>query len=130
MYDRLDRSEWHARKLRDWLLAIVRFALSRDEADRQTILALAEELDGLGSLPGRASFSFFRRATADLERAIADREDPHRTAIVRRLLATIDDHRLKQVVAAAVDPEGASRARPTKTKLSSDPESLPRIEYS
>jgi hypothetical protein len=44
--------------------------------------------------------------SVDLGRAIADSEDPNRTAIMRRLLATIDDGRLRQVVAAAVDLEG------------------------
>lgn len=103
MGDGLDRSEWHTRKLRDWLLAIVRFAISRDDRDRHAVLAIAEELDGLGSMPGCASFTFFRRTSAEFGRAIADLEDPGRTAVFRRLLKMIDDRRLRQTLAAAVD---------------------------
>jgi len=70
---------------------------------------MAEELDGLGSLPGRTSFRFFRRTSAEVERAIEDREDPNRTAVIRRFLGTIDDRRLRQVVAAAIDMRVRSR---------------------
>jgi hypothetical protein len=111
MYNGLDRNAWHAAKVRDWLLAIVRFAVTLEPADRQTVLAIAQEMDGLGFLPGRSSFSYFVRTSADLCRAIADRDDPRRTAILRRHLATIADRRLRQMTAVAIDAEGMQHSR-------------------
>jgi hypothetical protein len=111
MYDGLEPNKWQARKLQDWLLAIVRFAITLDTADRQTVLAIAQEMDGLGSLPGRSSFSYFVRTGTDLCRAIADRDDPGRITIIRRHLAAIGDRRLRQTAAAAFDLEGARQAR-------------------
>ena len=111
MYDGLERHGWQAGKVRDWLLAIVRFAVTLEHADRQTVLAIAQEMDGLGFLPGRSAFSYFARTGRDLCRAIADRDDPGRTAILRRHLAAIGDRRLRRTTAAAFDLEGAQQAR-------------------
>jgi hypothetical protein len=117
MYDRLERHGWHTTKVRDWLLAIVRFAVTLDESDKQTILAIAQEMDGLGSLPGRSSFSYFARTSHELCRAIADRDNPNGTAILRRHLGTIDDRRLRQMTASAIDLEGACQVRLAKARL-------------
>ena len=111
MYDGLERDGWQTQKVRDWLLAIVRFAITLESVDRQTVLAVAQEMDGLGFLPGRSCFSYFVRTSTDLCRAIADRDDPGRTATLRRHLAAIADRRLRQTTAAAVDLEGARQAR-------------------
>ena len=97
MYDGLERNGWQANKIRDWLLAIVRFAITLEQADRQTVLDIALEMDGLGFLPGRSSFSYFLRTSTEVCRAIADRDDPDRTAILRRHVGAIDDRRLRQV---------------------------------
>jgi hypothetical protein len=106
MYEELEPTGWQARKIRDWLLAIVRFAITLDETDRQTAHAIAQEMDGLGSLPGQSSFRYFVRTSANLCRAIADRDDPGRSGILRRHLAAIGDRRLRQATAAAIDLEG------------------------
>ena len=111
MRDPLPQTDWHARKIRDWILAIVRYALTLDGLDEHTVLSLAEELDGLGSIPGGVAFTYFRRASRDVCTAIAHPEDPNRTAILRRLLAAISDGRLRQTTAAAIDLEGAQQAR-------------------
>ncbi len=111
MYDGLERNGWQANKVRDWLLAIVRFAITLEQTDRQTVLAIAQEMDGLGFLPGRCSFSYFVRTSTSLCRAVADRDDPGRTAMLRRHLAAIGDRRLRQTTAAAFDLEGAQQAR-------------------
>jgi len=99
---RLDDAEWRDRKIRDWLLAIVRFALTLDASDRQAVLAMAQEMDGLGYLPGRASFRYFVRTSAAACGAIAHREDPGRIDILRRLAGSIPDRRLRAVMVAAV----------------------------
>jgi hypothetical protein len=117
MYDGLNPEGWHARKVEHWLLAIVRFAITHDEADKQPISSIAQEMDGLGYLPGRSSFTYFVRTSGELCRAIADRNDPERTAILRRHLGKIADRRLRQVTAAAFDLEGACQARMAEARL-------------
>ena len=117
MYDGLERNGWQANKIRDWLLAIVRFAITLEQADRQTVLDIALEMDGLGFLPGRSSFSYFLRTSTEVCRAIADRDDPDRTAILRRHVGAIDDRRLRQVTASAIDLEGACQVRLAKARL-------------
>ena len=57
----------------DWLLAVLRFAVTRDEADRSAVLVLAEAMDRSGASPARpSSFEFFRRSSIELCRAIVD----------------------------------------------------------
>ena len=41
-------NEWRARTLRAWQLAILRFAVTLDNADRLAIMAIASEIDRLG----------------------------------------------------------------------------------
>jgi hypothetical protein len=40
--------ERHAKTLRAWQLAILRFAVTLDNADRLTVMAIASEIDKLG----------------------------------------------------------------------------------
>jgi hypothetical protein len=37
--------EWHAKTLRAWQLAILRFAVTLDNADRLAVLMIASEID-------------------------------------------------------------------------------------
>ena len=91
---------WHARLLRAWHLAVLRFAVTLDNADRLNVLALANQIDGLGG-PGedRPDFSFFRKTSSELITAILQ---PGRTAdaILRKYVAGIDDVRLRRALAA------------------------------
>lgn len=103
----LDADEWRERKVRDWLLGIVRFAVTLDAADRHTALAMAQEIDGLGSLPGRTRFQFFSRTSTAVCDAISDRADPSRNLVLRQLIGSIADHRLRAVMLAAVALDGA-----------------------
>jgi hypothetical protein len=41
--------EWDARTLRAWHLALLRFAVTLDNADRLAVLMIAAEIDGLGA---------------------------------------------------------------------------------
>ena len=54
-----------------WHLAILHFALMLDNANRLGVLAIANEVDGLGSSQDdRAAFHFFRRTSAEVCEAI------------------------------------------------------------
>jgi hypothetical protein len=40
--------EWRAKTLRAWQLAMLRFAVTLDNADRLAVMAIANEIDRLG----------------------------------------------------------------------------------
>jgi hypothetical protein len=109
--------EWHAKMLRAWHLAILRLAVTLDNADRLVVLAIAAEMDGLDPLQdGKPAFGFFRRTSAELCAAILQ---PHERSsmLLRQYLARIDDERLGRAFAAAIEadrPKVASTSKSTK----------------
>jgi hypothetical protein len=95
--------ERHAKTLRAWQLAILRFAVTLDNADRLAVLMIAAELDGRGPKPDNTpEFSFFRKTSADLCAAIL-RPNELTSSLLRRYLARIDDNRLRRISAAAME---------------------------
>lgn len=114
----MSRQEWPAQKLRDWLLAILRFAVTLDQADLATVQAIAIEMDRLGSHPDATTFAFFAKSSAEFCHAIANKDDPNSIARLRRQLARIDDHRLRRALEAALDCEQRT-ARPAGKRDSS-----------
>jgi hypothetical protein len=94
---------WHAKTLRAWQLAILRFAVTLDDADRSAVIAIASEIDRLGpQLDMKSDFSFFRKTSAELCSAIL-RPNELTPALLRQYLARIDDDRLKLIFAAIVE---------------------------
>jgi hypothetical protein len=91
----------HERMLRAWHFAILRFAVTFDNADRLNVLAIAYELDRPDRKERQREFHFFRRTSAELCLAILNHDETG-PAVLRSYLAQIDDHRLKQALAAAV----------------------------
>ena len=52
--------EWHAKTLRAWQLALLRFAVTLDNADRLAVLAIAAEMDRLHPVQdGNRPLDFF-----------------------------------------------------------------------
>lgn len=95
--------EWYAKILRAWHLAILRFAVTLDDADRLAVLMIASEMDRLD--PRRddnPDFRFFRKTSAELCAAILRPNEPT-SPVFRQYLARIDDDRLKRVFAAAIE---------------------------
>lgn len=107
----------HAETLRAWQLAILRFAVTHDNADRLAVMAVANEIDRLGlQHAGKPDFSFFRRTSAELCAAILQPHNPTPT-VLRQYLACIEDDRLKRAFAAAIEahqPEIAHASKPVK----------------
>jgi hypothetical protein len=96
-------NELHAKTLRAWQLAILRFAVTLDNADRSAVLAIATEIDKLAPRRGgKPDFGFFRRTSAELCAAIL-RPNALTPAVLRQYLARIDDDRLKHIFAAAIE---------------------------
>jgi len=98
-------SDWHARTLRAWQLAVLRFAVTLDNADRLAVMAIASEIDRLGpQRGGRPDFGFFRRTTAELCAAILQPNELTAT-LLDQYLARIDDDRLKRAFAGAIEAD-------------------------
>jgi hypothetical protein len=109
--------EWRAKTLRAWHLAILRFAVTLDNADRLAVMAIANEIDRLGPQHGsKPDFSFFRRTSAELCTAILCPNELT-PRVLRQYLGRIDDDRLKRVVAAIIEadqPKESSVSKPFK----------------
>lgn len=83
--------------LRAWHLAILRFAVTRDDSDRLNVLAIATEMDRLGGKGNEGAFRFFRNTSSELCSAICG---PNEADVLRRYLAQVDDARFKRAFAA------------------------------
>jgi hypothetical protein len=98
-------------------LAILRFAVTLDNADRLAVIAIAGEIDRLGPQhDSKPDFSFFRRTSAELCAAILTPNELT-PAVLRQYLARIDDERLKHVFAATIQadqPKLSSIRKPFK----------------
>ena len=95
--------EQHAKTLRAWQLAILRFAVTLDNADRLTVMAIAGDIDKLGpEHNSKPDFSFFRKTSAELCAAIL-RPNELTSTVLRQHLAQIDEDRLKHVFAATIE---------------------------
>jgi hypothetical protein len=110
-------TERHARTLRAWQLAILRFAVTLDNADRLAVLMIAAELDGVSpKRDNKPEFSFFRKSSAELCAAIS-RPDELTAAVLRQYLGRIDDDRLRRICAAAMEanqPKASSARKPAR----------------
>lgn len=113
MSDVLARDE----RVQDWLLAILRFAVTLQQADRAVVLAMAKDMDQSGSGVASTTFAFFTRTSAELCGAIADRDDPKRVATLRRHLGRIDDRRLRRAFEAAIEFGGNCQMVRSANKL-------------
>ena len=84
MSDVVARDEWWTKKVRDWLLAIFRFAVTLHDADRSAVLAVAEEIDKLGRRPeGRSAFKFFPNTSIEICTAILEKQNSKRSEVLR-----------------------------------------------
>jgi hypothetical protein len=93
--------EWYAGRLRAWHLAILRYAVTQDNADRLAVFRIAHEIDSLEpERDDRPDFDFFRRTSADLCASILQ-PSARTSAILQQYLARIDDERLKRALVAA-----------------------------
>jgi len=109
--------ERHAKTLRAWQLAILRFAVTLDNADRLAVLMIAAELDGVSpKRDNKPEFSFFRKTSAELCAAIS-RPNELTPTVLRQYLGRIDDDRLRRIFAAAMEanqPKAPSAGKPVR----------------
>jgi len=106
--------EWQATLLRAWHLALLRLALTRNNADRAGVFAIAKEIDRLGPQhEAGQGFSFFRRTSGELSTAMLRRQAGDEI-ILNRYLAQIDDLSLRRTLAAALGTPHQKPDRPRK----------------
>jgi hypothetical protein len=102
-----DSVKWHRRMLRAWQLALLRFAVTLDNVDRLSVMAIAHEMDRGGRAHEvRTEFSFFRKTSADLCTSIL-RQNDRADALLRQYLARTEDVRLRRAFASAVEIDQA-----------------------
>jgi hypothetical protein len=99
-----------ARRVREWLLLLLRFAITRDPKDEAAALAIADEIDALGLSWRPSAPSFFRRTSREVCKAIIALDDPTRARILKTHIARIEDPRLRRAFRAAVDSEENRRS--------------------
>ena len=105
-------TDWRDRKVREWQLLLLRFAITREPSDRWAALAVADELDSLGMRWRPAAPSFFLRTSNEVCEAILMEGDGPEETVLLRHVARISDTRLRRAFRAAVDIQQTSEIQP------------------
>jgi hypothetical protein len=106
MRDSVVQADCRTKMVRDWLLALLRYAVTLHDADRSVVLVIAEEIDKLGSHAEEPpAFKFFRRTSIELCSAILDAQNSNKSAVLHLHLKRIDDCRLRRAFEAAIDED-------------------------
>ena len=106
--------DWRAGRIREWLLLLVRFAITCDPKDQAAVFAMADEIDALGLQWRPSAPSFFRRTSSEVCAAITALDDPKRATTLKKHIARIDDPRLRRAFQAALDIERRSPSADSK----------------
>jgi hypothetical protein len=114
----VDQQDWRAKAIQEWLLLLLRFAITREPRDRSATIGMADELDSLGLQWRPSAPNFFRRTSSEVCDAIIAFDDPRRKAILKTHLARIDDPTLRGAFRAAVDLEQGSPPASSKNRSS------------
>jgi hypothetical protein len=93
--------DWQERRVREWLLLLLRFAITREPSDRTAVLAMADELDSLGARWRPNAPRFFHRTSWEVCEAILQVAEGHNNAVLLKHSSRIDDPRLRQAFRAA-----------------------------
>jgi len=97
-----DPTGFHDWNIREWLLSLLRFAVTRQQSDHAVALTTADKLDSLGGQWRPAAPRFFTRTTDEVCAAISATPDGQDNAVLRRHLERIDDPRLRRAFRAAI----------------------------
>ncbi len=91
------------RKVEDWLLAILRFAVTREQTDRAAILAVAADMDRLGAPVVRCGFTFFVKTSIEICDLIVSGHSSQDKAVLLRHLGKIENDRLRRALEVALE---------------------------
>jgi hypothetical protein len=104
--------------IREWLLSLLRFAVTREQSDHAIALSIADKLDSTGGQWWPAAPRFFIRTTDEVCAAISVMADGRTSAVLRQHLERIDDPRLRRAFQAALglqethEPDWKRETRP------------------
>lgn len=108
-----------SQRIRQWLLFILRFAITREQADRAAVLAMADHLDRPSATHTRRGFSFFARTSAEICSLIDSKRGLEENARLRLQLRRIDDVRLRRALESVLEIERAdSKVRGARLRQS------------
>lgn len=107
-----DSHDWEDRKMQEWLLLLLRFAITRAPSDRAAAHSMALALDSPGAPWQPTQPRFFVRTSHEVCDAILAAGD-RRDAILLRHIARIDHPRLRRAFRAAVGFQQSSKASPS-----------------
>jgi hypothetical protein len=111
-----ERPQWSARdeqRVREWLLLLLRFAITRDAIDGAAAETAAGPLDA-AAFQGTPSFNYFVRTTREVCKAIADPRNEHNSLILQKFVTQIEDRRLKAAFRACLELPDNSAPRPRR----------------
>jgi hypothetical protein len=77
------------RMVREWLLLVLRFAVTLEPSDRAAVLGMADELDSLGMRWRPAAPDFFLRTSEELCQAILMAGNGQGNSVLRRPLRAL-----------------------------------------
>lgn len=98
--------------LQNWLLLLLKLAITQDQADRSAAIEMAAELDSCTKSP---TFGYFSRTNREVCDAITQGGTDHSKAPLLRYASQIENLRLRRAFLGAV---GISEQHPTKPSRS------------
>jgi hypothetical protein len=104
-----------SRRIREWLLGILRFAVTLEPRDQAAVMCLAAEMDRLGANTTQSGFSYFTRTSTKLCDCVAAKDDFDKLVQLCLYIEKIDDRRLRRAL------EGALLAKRNKSVRSRQP---------
>jgi hypothetical protein len=101
-----------SRRIRDWLLAILSFAVTLEQCDRAAVMG--PEMDRLGSGTSESQFGFFTRTTTNFCAGIVAKGQFEYAAELRLYIKRINDDRLRRAFEAVLFDKCIEPARSKK----------------
>ncbi len=102
------------RRIREWLLAILRFAVTLAQCDRGAVMCLAAEMDRLGPAWSHSAFRYFTKTSIKFCNSIVEKRNLEKAAELRFYLKNINDDRLRRALEAAIFEKPQESAPPER----------------
>jgi hypothetical protein len=90
-------------RIENWLLAILRFAITQDETDRIAMMAAAANMDRPGKHSTQSDFSFFVRTSKEISDLIAGNNSSAKIAALRQCVRETGNERLWRALEAVLE---------------------------
>jgi hypothetical protein len=101
-------------RIREWLLGILRFAVTLERCDRAAVTNLAAEMDRLGASKTQSGFSYFTRTSTKLCDCIVAKRSFANLAELWLHLEQINDNRLRFALEGALFEKAGGPTRSRK----------------